>query len=323
MAQDKVSDGKQDTRADGAVSSNVYADREDFGNTLRVAAGGNRNDADAMRAFDGPGGGPVIVDTCQDRNGDGRNSVTSTVEQNGRVVRERMECGPDMVVAYDDQGKAHRFPDEKITALPVDFSSIPDWRLKQMNQDATQLIRNYFTEKTPTGGPDLSLSFHNISDIMKDISKMDQYTEVEKCRLWSEVRNIMQDRSLNVLDADEKKEMIDSWKGSGDPWHSLITLNDGYHANRLINMSPEDASKAIRDHEEGAETKDMPWYRAAMWNTAHFFLGTNTGDVNASEGQLHALRALRNGGTFAAYADEWTRQFVRTDVDQWGFPVRK
>lgn len=293
MVNDKVFDGKQEPQTENTVSSHVYSDREDFANTLRVAGAG-QTDNHFMREFDGPGGGPIIEDKCQDRR---------------------------VVVAHDEQGNEHRFPDQKITSLPVDFSGIPDWRLKEMNTDATSLIRNYLTEKTPTGGPDLMLSFHNISDIMKDISKMDKYTEVEKCRLWSEVRNLMQERGVNVLDSDEKSEMIDSWKGSGDPWHSLITLNDGYHADRLINMNPEDASKAIRDHEEGAETKDMPWYRAAVWNTAHFVLGTNTGDINASEGQLQALRALRNQGTFSAYADEWTRQFVRTDVDQWGFPA--
>lgn len=93
MVNDKVSDGEREARTESnTVSSHVYSDREDFANTLRVAGAG-QTDNHFIRAFDGPGGGPVIVDTCQDSNGDGRNSVTSTVEQEGHVVSTNGDFG--------------------------------------------------------------------------------------------------------------------------------------------------------------------------------------------------------------------------------------
>ena len=119
----------------------------------------------------------------------------------------------------------------------------------------------------------------------------------------------MRSQDLSINDADEKPEMIDSWKGSWDPWHALIGMNDGYHADKLINMSPEDASKAIFEHEDAKEGDDA----GLTWKAARFLLGINQGDINASEGQLNALRQLRDQGTFSAYAAEWERQFVRED----------
>lgn len=323
---EQVADIKKDAvsgRLDSSVSNQLFANPTDFSSTLKLAANTGEQSGDpSMRAFD-RGGAPMIVDACNDKNANGVNDVVSSVKQNGRVVREHMECGPDTVVGYDEKGVAHRFKDEKITKLPVDFSSIPDWRLKEMNTDALDLIRSKMVGLRPDGGPDGMVSFNDVSDMMKQVGKMEKYTEVEKARLWSEVRNLLQSRNVPILDADEKPEMIDSWKGSSDPWHAIITMNDGYHGDRLINMSPEQASKAIKDHEEGAEAKDMPWPRNWVWNTAHFVLGTNTGDINASEGQLRALRTYRDQGTFSAYADEWTKQFVRADRDKFGWPIKK
>lgn len=286
-------------------------DPKDFNRTYKAAVE-RAVSGTALKPFDGDCA-PTISAGADDQ-------VVSVVQKDGRPVRERMKNGPDTVIAYDEEGNAHRFRDEKITVLPVDFSKIPEWRLKQMNETAYKLIEKYMKGATPTGGPDGMLSFNDISDIMKDIGKMDDLTEVEKCRLWSEVRNVMQDRKVPVLDADEKREMIDSWKGSSDPWHALITLNDGYHGNRLINMSPQDASRAIQAHENGAEADSMGFFRGLLWRGAKMVYGVNQGDINASEGQLKALRELRRGGTFAHYADEWQKQFVRTDRDRFGSP---
>lgn len=342
-------------RGDGqesrTLSANTFADLSDFHRTLKTLAtlATKPDSSSTPFSVDGPSGRLVLFEGSQvvcdggqvaslysqrpadggsgdggegGDGGAGANQVTGTVIKDGRVVREHMQSGPDMVVAYDEQGNAHRYPDEKITGLPVDFSSIPDWRLKQMNETAYKLLEKYMIGSTPIGGPDGMISFHDVASIMKDITKMDDLTEVEKCRLWSEVRNVMHERNVPVLDADEQSEKIDSWKGSGDPWHALIVLNDGYHGNTLINMTPEEASQVIRDHEEGSETQNMGWFDALKWKTAKLVLGTNTGDIEASEAQLRALRELRSQGTFAAYAAEWERQFVRTDRDQWGFPLK-
>ena len=63
-----------------------------------------------------------------------------------------------------------------------------------------------------------------------------------------------------------------------------------------------------------------PALEETMFRGALLVYGINKGDVFASEGQLKALRKLRSKGSFSAYADEWTRQFVRTDRDQYGNP---
>ena len=249
-------------------------------------------------------------------------SAVTRVVQDGKVVREHRNSGDDVVIAYDDKGTAHRFPDTKISKLPVDFSSIPDWRVKQITAQTDGLLKKYTDPKMPNGQPDGKMSFHDLSNIMKDIGKMDNLTEVEKCRLWSDVRVQMQSKGVPILDADETKKMIDSWKGSDDPWHALITMNDGYHGNRLINMSEKDATAAIQEHENGGEADKMGFVRGLMWKTDKAVYGVNTGDIEASEGQLRALRELRSKGTFSAYADEWTRQFVRQDRDQYGRPVK-
>lgn len=300
----------------GALSAGTFADPIDYEATLkRSLALPNNGNNNVMDAFDGAAGAPILVAQQCDYD----NQVVSTETKDGKVVREHMECGPDYVVAYDDQGQAHRFPDQKITSLPVNFSSIPEWRLKQFNETAYKMIESRMVGLRPDGGPDGMISFNDCADMMKEISKMTDLTEVEKARLWSEVRNVMQERAVPILDADEQTDKIDSWKGSRDPWHALITMNDGYHGNTLINQSPEKASQAIRAHEEGAETKNMGWWGAFKWNAAKTIFGTNTGDINASEGQLAALRAYRSEGTFAAYAAEWERQFVRPDRDKYGW----
>lgn len=314
-ATDAVGDEAQGTAKAPQVSERVYSNNDDFGKTLNAALDKQSGkDKTVLAQVDGPAGPPEIVDNSKD------NKVIGTEMKDGKVVREHMQHGADVIVSYDDKGNAHRTTDHPITKLPVDMSEIPEWRNQQLTKTADGLIRNYTDGKTPSGLRDGRLSFNDISNIMKDISKMPDLTETEKCKLWSNVREQMQKNSVPILDADEKKEMIDSWKGSDDPWHAILHMGDGYHADKLINMSPEAASKAIIEHEDGAETKDMPLWRSAVWNTAHFLLGRNTGDVNASEGQLKALRELRSKGTFSAYANEWTEQFVRKDRDQYGRP---
>jgi len=284
--------------AEPHVRAEVYRDNQNFGQTLNAALGQQQErDNTVLQRFEQTGTPLEIV-------GDGQPVRLSQVS--------------DYVTAIDDQGKPHRFQNQPITKLPVDFSSIPEWREKQITAKTDDLIKKYTDGRTPSGWRDGKLSFNDFSSMMKDIGKMTDLTEVEKCRLWSDIRIKVQERDIPILDADEKEEMIDSWKGSWDPYHALITMNDGYHGDRLINMKPEDATKAILDHENGAEAAQMPAPRRWLWEGAYWIKGPNTGDINASEGQLKALRELRSQGTFSAYANEWTRQFVRTDIDQYG-----
>ena len=287
---------------DGGAFEDVFGDPHAFSDTLKSISTAAGDTASAcLQEFDGHFGAPVIdysSAACFEP------TVIATEEKDGRPVREDMSSGPDVVIAYDDQGNAHRFPDDPITKLPVDFSGIPDWRAKQLDRGAQELIDKYYANPD-----DQEMSFRDVANIMKDISQRNDLTEVEKTRMWSGVHHLMGSQDLSIDDSDEKPEMIDSWKGSWDPWHALIGMNDGYHADKLINMSPEDASTAIFEHEDSKEGDDSGF----TWKAARFLLGRNEGDINASEGQLKALRQLRDQGTFSAYAAEWERQFVRTD----------
>lgn len=309
------------------VNVQVYENPKDFSSSLNSAVEKQgQHDGAILNRIEGTATPFQLVADAgsgSDRQAAKTDSPPTRVVQDGKVVRERTGRGDDVVIAYDDSGKAHRFTDTKISKLPVDFSSIPDWRVKQITAQTDGLLKKYTEPKMPNGQADGKLSFHDLSNIMKDIGKMDNLTEVEKCRLWSDVRVKMQSKEVPILDADETKKMIDSWKGSDDPWHALITMNDGYHGNRLINMSEKDASAAIQEHENGGEADKMGFLRGLMWRGAKTVYGVNTGDIEASEGQLRALRELRSKGTFSAYADEWTRQFVRQDRDQYGRPVQQ
>lgn len=270
---------------DQDLAASLRKDPQDFGATLRMAQAAPQ---DATRQFDGQNGPPTIVDST--------------------------------IVAYDEKGQAHRFANHPITKLPVDFSSIPDWRLKQVTSKADGLIDRYKDPPKPDGKPDGRISFNDISNIMKDIGRMENLTEVEKCRLWSEVRNKLGSRGISLIDKDEVSKMIDSWHGVKDPGHALITMDDGYHGNFLINKTPEEASRAIKAHEDGSDDTQRTVTGEIMFRGALLVLGINKGDIEASEGQLRALRELRSKGRFSAYAEEWSRQFVRPDRDQYGNP---
>ncbi len=202
-----------------------------------------------------------------------------------------------------------------VTNLPADFSSIPEGRRREILGMAAELLKPY-TNKADANNrdPDGKVSFGEIGSIMDRIAKRPDLSELEKCRLWSDVRIGMGKMGLPIQDCDQVPKTIDSWHRT-DRGHALVTLDDGYHGNRLINMTPEQASKAIIDHENGADNGHYPLWKQIGWQGARLLRGINQGDVEASEGQLKALRALRETGMFADYAKEWKKQFVRSDVD--------
>jgi len=213
-----------------------------------------------------------------------------------RLVRVKIPSGPDAVIAWDDNGNPHQFPDEPIKSLPPDFKNIPTWRFQQLDRDAKQLLDGYYK--------DGYLSFGDIADLQKDIARRKDLTEVEKCQLYDLVQETAMDRDPKFDDRDEKPAMIDSWKGNLDPWHAFAPISDKRHTE-LVNMPPEEASKKIFEFEDWEE--NTGW----KWKAARLIFGRNEGDINASEAQLVAMRKLREKGTFAAYADEWERQMVR------------
>ena len=325
----------QDAKSEGgSLAASVRSDPDNFRRTLQEATAGERQGgSDALKHFDVAGGPEIVDDSAgpknielaqvtgaerSDRAGqtDGADRTGQSdqpgdkVYKDGKLVRERSATGNDTVIAYDKEGAPHRFEDKPIDKLPVDFSGIPEWRREQLTKQAGDLIKAY-NEGDPPGTGDGKVSFTDLSKMMKDVAARPDLTEVEKARLWSDVRIGLQKNDVTIDDSDEKPEMIDSWKGSGDPWHAIITLDDGYHGNRLINMNEKDASQAIQDHENGAEADKMPFPRNLIWRGAKAVLGVNTGDINASEGTLRALRAYRSGGTFQHYADAWEKEFVK------------
>src|SRR6185436_18439069 len=126
----------------------------------------------------------------------------------------------------------------------------------------------------------------------------------------SKIQVLMREGEIKVENWNEKPEMVDSWTGEKDPWHAIAPMDDKYH-NRLVNMTPEEASKAIFEQEDRTEG-DMhnSAITKVLWKAARFALGINQGDINASEAQLKCMRELREKGTFSAYADEWQKQYV-------------
>ncbi len=218
----------------------------------------------------------------------------------------------DSMKAFDGNAGAPQL----VTQLPADFRSIPEGRRKEIAGMAGELLRPY-TNKADANNRDADgkISFGEIGSIMDRIAKRPDLSELEKCRLWSDVRLGMGKMGLPIEDSDQVPKMIDSWHGAKDPWHALITLDDGYHGNRLINMTPEKATQAIIDHENGADNGHYPLWKQVGWQAAKIIRGVNQGDIESSEGQLKALRALRETGMFADYAKEWKKQFVRSKSD--------
>ena len=234
--------------------------------------------------------------------------VSTESDAQGRVVRERFASGPDVVVAYDENGNAHRFNNEPITQMPPDFEQVPEFRQKQLDGQAKELLDKY--SEPQYDGEDRSMDFQRVADMQKEIAQRQDLTETEKCLLYSKIQVSMREGGMKVENWNEKLEMIDSWTGQSDPWHAIAPIDDKYH-NRLANMSKEDASKAIYEQEDHTEG-DMhdSWIKRQMWKGARWGMGINQGDINASEAQVECMRQLKDKGTFAAYADEWEKQYV-------------
>lgn len=313
-ALERNKDTPESGAGEGALISNVLASEGDLKLAL-MRPQDSSSDEGTLNAFDGDNGPEITDDT---NVSDAKTEDNTVKDDQGRTVRMKSDSGNDTVIAYDNNGAAHEFEDTKIDTLPVDMSNIPDWRQEQIKAKAGPLIDKYTEGAQPNGSPDGVISFNDVASMMKDVSKMDDLTELEKARLWSDIRIKLQKDSVPMIDADEIPEMKDTWKGISDPWHAIITMNDGYHANRLVNMSEEDASKAIMAHEDGSEAHKKSLPRSILWHGAMIVYGINQGDINASEGTLRALREYRSNGTFEAYADAWKENFVRTDVDQYG-----
>lgn len=247
---------------------------------------------------DGKGEQPNLAQSLYSKPEDFRRSM---------VLAQSSGNDTNAMKAFDGQGGL-----QLVTQLPADFSSIPDARRREIAGMAGELLKPY-TSKADANNRDADgkVSFGEIGSIMDRIAKRPDLSELEKCRLWSDFRIGMGKMGLPIEDSDQVPKTIDSWHGKKDPWHALITLDDGYHGNRLINMTPEKATQAIIDHENGADNGHYPLWKQAGWQVAKAIRGVNQGDIEASEGQLKALRALRETGMFADYAKEWKRQFVR------------
>ncbi|MBX9686228.1 MAG: hypothetical protein K2X27_05970 [Candidatus Obscuribacterales bacterium] len=234
--------------------------------------------------------------------------ISTESADDGRVLREKYASGDDFVVAYDEAGEAHKFVNEPIKEMPPDFSQVPEWRQKQLDDESNLLLNKFAGAKA--AGEYEHLDFQKFADLQKEIAQRQDLTETEKCLLYSKIQTTMREKPIPVENWNEKPEMVDSWSGQSDPWHAIAGIDDKYH-NRLLKLSPEDASKAIFEQEDRTEG-DMhsSWPAQVAWKLARAAMGINQGDINASEGQLKAMRQLKEKGTFAAYAEEWEKQFV-------------
>lgn len=242
-----------------------------------------------------------------------------------QVCQEEIDNTPPMpekIVAYDDKGEKHEFENEPIETVPPDFSKVPEWRQKQLDTDAKEILDKY---SAPAGDDeDPSMDFQKIADMQKEIAARQDLTETEKCLLYSKIQVNMREGGMTVENWNEKPEMIDSWTGQHDPWHAVAPIDDKYH-NRLTNMTPEESSAAIQEQEDHTEG-DMhdSWYKRWAWKGMREVMGINQGDINASEAQVKCMRQMREKGTFGAYAEEWEKQYVNKgavnprDVDPQG-----
>lgn len=202
-----------------------------------------------------------------------------------------------------------------VEKLPADFSGIPVGRQSEIDAIADEMLLP-FSENAPDEIRDKDgfLNFTEIGAMMDKIAQRQDLSEIEKCYLWSSLCQNIDDKDITVHDCDEAPEMIDSWVGRLDTAHAILPFTDRYHAGKLFNMSPEDASATIVKHEDGSTAMEKPLYKAVPYMMVLAAVGINEGDINASEGQLKALRALMKNGQFSDYANEWKKQFVRVDA---------
>lgn len=221
------------------------------------------------------------------------------------------EKKPDVITAVDDNGVPHQFENKPIEKMPPDFDQIPQWRKDQLQTQSTEMLDKYAPTDPYT--QERSMDFQKVSDMQKEIAARKDLTETEKCQLYSQIQETMRETPIKVENWNEKPEMVDSWQGEKDPWHAIAGMDDKYH-NRLVNMTPEEATKAIQEQEDYKEGDMHSGIDKYKWKAARWALGVNDGDVNASEAQLKCMREMRNKGTFAAYADEWEKQYVNKDA---------
>ncbi|MBK9773282.1 MAG: hypothetical protein IPP57_21110 [Candidatus Obscuribacter sp.] len=93
---------------------------------------------------------------------------------------------------------------------------------------------------------------------------------------WSDIRIGTGGMGLPVEDHDQPQKMKDSWHGAKDPWHALITMDDGYHGNRLINMTPEQATKShYRSRKMGRIMVITHFWKQLGWQVAKYVRGVN------------------------------------------------
>jgi hypothetical protein len=220
------------------------------------------------------------------------------------------QSGPE-VVAVDDKGVEHKFENKPIEKMPPNFDEIPQWRKDQLQQQSTEMLDKYAPTDSYT--QERSMDFQKVSDMQKEIANRQDLTETEKCQLYSNIQETMRETPIKVENWNEKPEMVDSWQGEKDPWHAIAGMDDKYH-NRLVNMTPEEATKTIKEQEDWKEGDMHSGIDKYKWKAARLALGVNDGDVTASEAQLKCMRAMRDKGTFAAYADEWEKQYVNKDA---------
>ncbi|MBI1266826.1 MAG: hypothetical protein GC193_05250 [Cryomorphaceae bacterium] len=242
------------------------------------------------------------------------NRVTGELILNGQVVRRRMSEGPDRVVAYDPQGRAHEFPDNPITSMPVALDQgIPQWRREQLDQRANYLLRSNIDTTRPgghAGNRPLNVDFRDVANIMDAVANAEDLTEREKARVFSTiVTDLRQSGKYKVSPDGAQEEVVDDWSRD-DVWHAIIRFDDGYHGDRLINLPRNEALQVINNREiEGGEAATLPFPRQILWRGAQQVLGPNQGDVVSSTRQLDSLDHYLEGG-FKAYARSWRANFV-------------
>jgi hypothetical protein len=202
------------------------------------------------------------------------------------------------------------------------YEHVPQERQKELNKLTEDLIGsvtgNEVTHQIMTDfGPqeyttkDNRINYREYGQLLNDIAKRDDLTEMEKLYVWTHLNSLNGDKYKSSTEG-ANPAVVDSIM----PWdtgHCILNggARDQYHG-QMANMTPEEADARIMENE-----RNEGWKTSFVHGMARKVIGIvtgvgdiNSGDYHSSTHQATALRAMKAEG-FSGYAREWNRLFVQ------------
>lgn len=223
-----------------------------------------------------------------------RPQVVTTWKSNGRPVREKLSDGTENVIAYDPTGTPRRFPDKRITTIPITGDmfkqTIPGWRRQQLEASA-KLLMDRYKRPPPSGRGRPIMDYRDLGRMLREIASWKGMTNTEKAYLWSEVATKRR-KELTIVNDYVPRAVIDSRSPENTANHIVLPFHDGYHGP-MAAMSDEEALRRINDHE------------------SILGINMNAGDTEASIRMVRTFRAAYV--SFEAFAEAWNANFVQSN----------